>query len=348
MSHSRSIDRLGSLVQVRELRLPRERLFRTPAVTLRNAVVGLLMLCLVCCGGSNHQQGPQKVAMNSRVLWGMFQDRYPPDYSMVSRTSAQLEHPTQIVHAYYNWDDNPRAGGAGSAGTFVSQAHSRGQIPLVTWEAWRGNGAGYSLPSIASGADDATIDRMARVLAAQKGDIWLRVFHEFNDPYDPAAKTGYPWSVGGGTQNTPEQLVAAWRHIYERFHADGATNVRFVWTPDGNNLVDRVPLVQAAYPGDAYVDYTGWDSYDDYPNQSVYGFLAQLAPTKQAVISELGASNAQIPSLKSLADSINGNHMPLVRAAVWFDQGDTSLQSNIAVVGELHGMLSGPAFRTSS
>jgi hypothetical protein len=176
--------------------------------------------------------------------------------------------------------------------------------------------------------------------------VWLRIFHEFNDPYNPSTQDGYPWGVAGGTQNTPDQMVAAWRHVYERFRANGATNVKFVWTPDGVNMADSA-LLRASYPGDAYVDYTGWDTYDNYPNQAAYQTLTQIAPQKQAIIAEVGASNTEVPWLTSLGDAINGGQMPLVRAVVWFDQDQWSMHDNLAVEAALRTMLAGPAFRPS-
>lgn len=314
------------------------------ASLLRILVAALVAMAVISCVGQSTTSPttPAVPSTNSRVLWGMFQERYPSDYQGIAQATTQLSHPTQVVHSYYSWRDNPNDPGSASVGSFVNQTHKRGQIPLVTWEAW-----GTTDAQVASGADDAKIDAMAKALAAQKGEVWLRIFHEFNDKYNASAQDGYPWGVAGGTQNTPDQLVAGWRHVHDRFRSDGATNVKFVWTPDGVNMADSA-LLRASYPGDAYVDYTGWDTYDGYPNQSAYQALTQIAPHKQAVIAEIGATNADVPWLTSLGDAINGGQMPLVRAVVWFDQGQWSLHSNLAVEAALRTMLAGPAFRPSS
>lgn len=319
-----------------------------PVRVPRIAVAGLIVAMLAACGGqAGRQSTPTSTphplpTANSRVLWGMFQDHYPPNYSTIAQNTSSLGHPTQVVHAYYSWQDNPDNRGTAGLGAFLSQTQNRGQIPLVTWEAW-----GHSEARIASGADDGTIDAWARAMASQKREIWLRVFHEFNIPYDPATQNGYPWSVAGGTQNTPAQLVAAWRHIHDRFQMAGASNVKFVWTPDGSDMANNLPLLQGAYPGDAYVDYTGWDTYDNYSNENAYRALTQVAPRKPAVIAEVGATNTELPFLTSLGNSINNGQMPLVRGVVWFDDGEWALQSNVATAAALRTILSGPAFRAT-
>lgn len=319
----------------------------------RLLVAALVALLLAGCGGSSGPPTPSSPSAvpsvpNSRVLWGMFQEHYPPDYSEIGQTTSRLNRPTQVLHEFYSWRDDPQSRGGGGVRSFMSQTIARGQIPLVTWEPW-----GTTDAAIASGANDATIDSWAKVIAAQHREVWVRVFHEFNDPYDPTTRSGYPWGVAGGTQNTPEQMVAAWRHIHDRFRAVGATNVKFVWTPDGVNMANNAALLRAAYPGDAYVDYTGWDTYGTYPNQDDYQVLTRVAPGKQAVIAELGVTSAELPALVGLSNSINGGEMPLVRAVVWFDQGRWALppssvtDPNISVLAALRSMLSGPAFQTT-
>jgi beta-mannanase len=61
----------------------------------------------------------------------------------------------------------------------------------------------------------------------------------------------------------PTDFINAWRHIVTRMHADGATNVGFVWNPteqaDGNGTRTKI---NSTYPGDAYVDWISSDSYN--------------------------------------------------------------------------------------
>ena len=55
----------------------------------------------------------------------------------------------------------------------------------------------------------------------------------------------------------PTGYIEAWQHIWTIFQSQGATNVAFVWCPS-----IKGPTRLAYYPGDAYVDWIGWDGYD--------------------------------------------------------------------------------------
>src|SRR5262249_22189611 len=113
-----------------------------------------------------------------------------------------------------------------------------------------------SLATIRSGGIDATLDSWARRLGSKApATIYFRMFHEFNQLIT-STNPGYPWGICGATSNQPFDLVAAWRHIHDRFMQAGATNVKFIWSPDGTfsatSMYDGstcAPL-SAAYPGD--------------------------------------------------------------------------------------------------
>src|SRR5438034_11485050 len=67
----------------------------------------------------------------------------------------------------------------------------------------------------------------------------------------------YPWGYGVNG-NPPADLIAAYRHVHDRFALAGATNVQFVWNVNFWNYsgVDQRDF----YPGDAYVD---WMAVED-------------------------------------------------------------------------------------
>jgi mannan endo-1,4-beta-mannosidase len=60
--------------------------------------------------------------------------------------------------------------------------------------------------------------------------------------------------------NTAAQYVAMWRHIWGIFHAVGASNVIWVWSPN-IRWQPGVRNLAALYPGDKYVDIVGIDGY---------------------------------------------------------------------------------------
>jgi endoglucanase len=73
-----------------------------------------------------------------------------------------------------------------------------------------------------------------------------------------------PWSPGANG-NTSAEYVAAWRHVVTLFRQEGATNVRWVWSP--NIIVgDGTPYAEL-YPGEEWVDWVGVDGYNFGPTR---------------------------------------------------------------------------------
>jgi Glycosyl hydrolase family 26 len=96
-------------------------------------------------------------------------------------------------------------------------AYSKGGLPHLTWE-W----FGVSYASIASGQHDAYIDQYARDAAAFGKPILMRVFHEMNGNW-------YSWGLTSDT--VADQHKAAWRHIVERFRAQGGDQRQVLLVP---------------------------------------------------------------------------------------------------------------------
>ena len=103
----------------------------------------------------------------------------------------------------------------------------------------------------------------------------------------------------GVNGNTPEEFVAAWRHVVSVFRAVGATNVLWVWSPNVD-CGGQCPF-DAFYPGDAWVDWVALDGYnygpvDDVPWMSMaqifgpsYDDLTALT-TKPLMIAETAST----------------------------------------------------------
>jgi beta-mannanase len=189
-------------------------------------------------------------------------------------------------------------------------------------------GAGADQPafanaSIAAGDHDAYLREWGTALASWGGPVLLRYAHEMNGDW-------YPWAEGANG-NAPGSYAAAWRHVHDVVAAQGATNVRWVWTPNVpyHGSTDLAGL----YPGDAYVDVVGLDGYNwgtgfagrswTAPADLFSPGLARLrgiAPGKPVVIaetasSEVGGSKAAwnrdlVAYLQAQSD---------VTAVVWFD-----------------------------
>jgi mannan endo-1,4-beta-mannosidase len=275
---------------------------------------------------------PETTPSSTGRLWGLWEPKWQagssPDFGQYTRVETLLGRPADIVHWYADWTE-----GWEYDGELVDQVLQRGRTPMITWEPWA-----RPLGAIAAGQFDGYIDSWARGMAArQPQQIYLRIFHEFNDPRKQPPHAGYPWSVGGGTSNRPADLVAAWRHVHDRFALAGASNVRFIWSPDGVHLDPG--LLRAAYPGDAHVDFAGWDTYD-YDTAANYRTLREVTQ-KPLVLPEVGSTDPAW--VRELMTGIVSGRYGAIQAVVWFDQDGSRLDANPDVTAALRKVL--PSFK---
>jgi hypothetical protein len=126
---------------------------------------------------------------------------------------------------------------------------SQNKIPLVTWEPHE------PLDQIIAGRHDNNIRAKARGARDLRAEIFLRWGHEMNGNW-------YPWS-GALNSDGARKYIAAYRHVHDLFQQEGATNVVWVWCPLVANVPDE-PWNHWSqyYPGDAYVDWIGFDAYN--------------------------------------------------------------------------------------
>lgn len=113
----------------------------------------------------------------------------------------------------------------------------------------------YRLQTITAGDHDAEIRRWARELKAFGYEVLFRPMCEMNGD----------WVTWGGNVNgnSPEDYIPAWRHIHDIFVEEGATNVKWVWSPNRDGSIASAQVTfDTYYPGDAYVDYVGMNGYN--------------------------------------------------------------------------------------
>jgi hypothetical protein len=200
------------------------------------------------------------IAQNRELLFGTFNGDDPYNGN-VDRTDA-LEHRLGrrigIVNWYQNWsgDDwikavHPEVFGA------VTGSH---RLPMLTWMPADSNAGGkdqpqYRLERIANGAMDDYIASFAADLRDLHTTVYLRPMHEFNGDW-------YSWGHGVNG-NTPDDFVAAWRHMHDIFERVGADNVRWVWCANAESVPDtRQNRIENYYPGRKYVDVMSLDGYN--------------------------------------------------------------------------------------
>jgi len=163
--------------------------------------------------------------------------------------------------------------------------HARGAIPLVTM----GLGTGITLADVVAGKQDAAIKKWAQEAKAWGHPFLFAPWWEMNGAW-------YTWG------RSPD-FIPAWRHFHDLVVGQGATNVTWTWVVNSiwyDPASDPTPY----YPGDAYVDWTGLDSYnwglnpaqpDKWinPEQTVtptLKLIRAVAPSKPLAIVETAAS----------------------------------------------------------
>ena len=199
----------------------------------------------------------------------------------------------------------------------AANLRATGQTPMVTWEP-----AGEDLSQIAAGAYDGYLEESARIAKSWGGTLLIRFAHEMNG-------TWFSWS---GSNSSPADFVAAWRHVVSVFRAEGAGNVRWVWSP---NIQEGGKYPIAPYfPGEEFVDYVGLDGYNWGTGggekwQSIqevfgpsYAIVTQLS-SKPVMIAETSSSEAGGEKAAWIHDAFLTEiprDFPRVAAVVWFNK----------------------------
>jgi len=231
---------------------------------------------------------------------------YNPSLSL-----AKAQHP-YIQHTFVDWrDDHYFALAVASS----LQSHN---TPLITVEPRGEDDGAKLLGGIADGTYDARLDNLAAVARASHSPIYIRFGHEME------LSNVYPW----GNQD-PELYKAAYRHMVDRMRADGAQNVRFVWSPAGN------PNASDYYPGDAYVNVVGTTIlYDQYWYGSYVPTFGELASGRQWLqhynkpvwIVEFGAGGANPSDQSNLIQQAVGQYQQLgFQALVYLNISDANI-----------------------
>lgn len=195
-----------------------------------------------------------------------------------------------------------------------------GRIPVIAWN------CGDTDARIASGADDGIITTRAKALKAFGAPVMVRWFWEanLNDTNDPPRTQCYdPNTDLPDGYFSPEEYIAAWRHVHQLFVSAGATNVVWLWC-----VANAHGGPSQYYPGDDVVDWVGIDDYDDnnVSMQSLFYIpdneLAQFQE-KPFMVTETGAHpNAQSVFLTNAA-SVLQNDYPWIRALGYLDSKGT-------------------------
>jgi len=205
-----------------------------------------------------------------------------------------------LPHLYHPWEKPfPRAAEL----TFLRHQY---QV-LVSW-------GGADTRAITAGQYDDLIRARARAVKRLGRPILLMWRGEMDRPNLQAQI----WS--------PQDYIAAWRHIRRIFDDVGARNVGWVWCPTAQGFTEN--RAQAYYPGDNQVDWLCVDAYPDEADDP--SFATVTAPflkwakghDKPIVIGEYGAdrrdAQAQTAWIRGAWQTIKAH--PQIHAATYFDE----------------------------
>ena len=292
------------------------------------------------------------LASTSRqITLGAYAPEVPWNPSKIDEFTKKVGTSPKIIGWFESWSDT------GFSASRMEAAHSRGAMPMVTWNSWDHrlgkDQPRYALRTIVRGDHDAYIRRWAKDAAAYGKPVYLRFDHEMNTNL-------LPWGVGANG-NTSDQYVAAWRHAHTIFRQERATNVRWVWSP--NVAYGNSTPFSKVYPGDAYVDWVALDGYNWGTTQSwskwtsfanvfgpSYDLLTRMT-NKPVMIAEVGSAEAggnkaawirqgflqQVPS-----------RFPRVRAIVYSSgnwDADWRVDSSSAALAAFREVASSPKYR---
>jgi hypothetical protein len=180
------------------------------------------------------------------ALWGA----YVPNYGLTTLEN-EVGRTFDIFQEYH--DMSTTNSGKIPSPNDLTLMNNGQRILFATWASREFGGAktDYNWQQISDGSLDATvIDPQAARIAAIKP---TKIFLAFDSEMEGAAH-----QVDGSGAD----YVAAYRHIHDRMIADGATNIIWAWVPAGSS--SNWGVLPSYYPGDAYVDWIGYDPYNFY------------------------------------------------------------------------------------
>jgi glycosyl hydrolase family 26 len=247
----------------------------------------------------------------NQIFWGAYAHGPKGDAPMAIQSleefTADAGKAPTIVHYGRPWNE--------ITVSYLETARQRGAIPMVDM----GGPATPPLADIAAGKADAALVKMANEFKAYGGPVLFRPFWEMNGGW-------YTWGNG---QSPVATYVAAWRHMHDVM-AQIAPNISWVWCPNyivpnsSGSAADPAPW----YPGDAYVDWTGFDAYNEGGStvkqvyDPIYSAVAKIAPSKPMLIGETASSEQGTPSKAAWITellSILPTRYPKVRGVAWFN-----------------------------
>lgn len=169
-----------------------------------------------------------------------------------------------------------------------------------------------SLSDIIAGRQDAWLTAYARMVKAQKAEIYMSFAPEAN---------GY-WYKWGWPHVRPTTEVMAWRHVVTVFRQARATNVKWIWIV--NQLWAKSGPLPELWPGAAYVDEIGMDGYFRTKSDTFHSVfvptIRQLREiTKKPLLITETAASPQAGQTRTVSELTAGIAKYELSGFIWFD-----------------------------
>jgi hypothetical protein len=287
------------------------------------------------------------------IYWGAWignqltGEEAPWDMNAVSQFESSVGKPLSMVHfssPFANCFSSPCRFYGFPTSSF-EDVRKAGAIPFFSWASQSipssKSEPEYQLSDVISGKYDSYIRSFASSAKSWGHPFFLRFNWEMNGNW-------FPWSEGVNGNN-PGEYVAAWRHVHDLFTAVGATNATWVWCPN----IDpdhRFQGLASLYPGDAYVDWTcldgynqgtmpskpdRWRTFDELFSSTYKQVVTEVAPSKPMALGEVASTEyggSKATWIREMLQQLPSSY-PSIRALLWFDKwtdGDWPLDSSAA------------------
>lgn len=295
------------------------RMLRVPVTLSLALAVGAQSGALASATGLPNYSGPVVLPTNG-AIFGVHLSLDDHNGNTRQESMANFEalvgRPMGEDRVFYLWDDAwPTADDWSDV--------AAGRLLYISWDAGTRDGGCVQWGDIASGRYDATIDAQADAIRGLPPFI-------FSFGHEPM--TAVPKHISCGTY---ADYINAYRHVHDRFVADGITNVTYAFTVTAQSFTKQ--NAENYYPGDDVVDLIASDGYnwfgcDFHPGpwrtfqqvfQDMYGFGVQH--NKYMWVAEYGTGedpsnvNAKAQWFSDAGDQLK--RWPLIKGVSYFNVG---------------------------
>lgn len=296
------------------------------------------------------QSGPLRWTLPAQgALLGIYDERLHPvrwHLDQIQAWEQQFAGKFGVFTTYQHFPDAFPA-------TTLEQAARDGRLALLTLQSWHPipkdkviDTATSLTLEVLDGRWDDYLHQYARSAAAWGRPFLLRYDNEMNSDW-------VPWGAYQYGKDA-ELYRLAWRHVWQIFQDEGASNAIWVWNPNGGTHPDWKWNHQALFwPGGQYVDMVGltaynfagcmsapWISFAD-GLAAAYAEYSQLYPGKPLIIPEFASHDAPGDQAAWLRQALADlkQRFPAIKMAVWWNGEDRGCRMDLGATPALRSLI---------